>query len=209
MNDSSARVPMILRQPGRFEGGIVCDTPVNLVDIAPTFLGASGTSISSHIPDGEDMHNILTGKSERDTVFSQLSYSCSIADSCINPAHSHYLRNEDKDQLRAHFSSYMAVSKDWKYIYSAPDNKEFLFDRNSDPLERRNKAGISFVQSEKEKIKVDLINHLKEGGEITGIIGEDWKGFPVVDINDDPDTGLLIQDGYTPWADMELPGEYK
>ena len=33
---------------------------------------------------------------------------------------------------------YMAANKDWKYIYSAADHKEWLFDLANDPLEIEN-----------------------------------------------------------------------
>ena len=199
---------MIISQPGRFEGGGICDTPVNLVDIAPTFLSAAGIqSIRTHELDGEDMFDVMSGTSDRTTVFSQLSYEGAMTSACIDPSQSHYL--EQKDEIkRAHFSSYMAVSREHKYIYSAPDNRKFFFDRQSDPLESRNKAGVDFVQEEKENMKGILIKHLKEGGETAGIDGENWKIFPKITINKDPDTGLLIQDGYTPWADMQLPEGY-
>lgn len=57
-------------------------------------------------------------------------------------------------------------------------------------------------------MKQTLIDHLKSGSEAAGITNDDWKLFPRVSINLDPDLGLLIQDGYTPWADMSLPKEY-
>ena len=212
MHDSSARVPMILRQPGRFDGGQVCDTPVSLVDIAPTFLSAAQNqsykengSVASHTLDGEDMHAVLTGKSTRKVVFSQYS---SAAGWLLDPSQQQYLQQEE-NLLRAHFSSYMAVSKEAKYIYSALDNREFFFDRISDPLERRNRAGVMFVQQAKQEMKQTLIRHLKASGETAGIVENEWKQFPKVSINPDPDAGLLIQDGYTPWANMELPEEYQ
>ncbi len=212
MHDSSARVPMILRQPGRFEGGQVCDTSVSLVDIAPTFLSAAQNqsykengAIASHALDGEDMHAILTGKSARKVVFSQYS---SPQERILDPSQQQYLQ-QGKNLLRAHFSSYMAVSKEAKYIYSAPDNREFFFDRISDPLERRNRSGVMFVQQAKQEMKQTLIRHLKTGGETAGIVENEWKQFPKVSINPDPDAGLLIQDGYTPWANMDLPEEYQ
>ena len=51
-----------------------------------------------------------------------------------------------------------------------------------------------------------MIGHLTAGGETAGIDGTEWKRFPVREIDPDPDTGLLIQDLYTPWAEMEIPG---
>ncbi|WP_321299855.1 sulfatase-like hydrolase/transferase [uncultured Sphaerochaeta sp.] len=215
MHDSSARVPMIVSQPGRFEGGKTCTTPVSLVDIAPTFLSASGNieyqrtgKLGSHALDGVDMHDILTGRSDRKVVFSQLSYPDAMTPLCIAPEDRKYLAIEDEITKRAHFSSYMAVSEKWKYFYSAPDNKEFLFDRINDPQETRNKIGLPFVSQSYTEMKKALIEHLKAGGEGAGITGDSWRVFPQIRLNPDPDTGLLIQDGYTPWAQMDLPTGY-
>jgi arylsulfatase len=212
MHDSSARVPMIIRQPGRFEGGVVCDTPVSLVDIAPTFLTAAGNrdyaeskSVTTHALDGVDMYDILSGESKRKVVFSQFSNK---DDGLLDPALLDMVNQNDPDIQRAHYSSYMAVSKEAKYIYSAPDDREFFFDRIADPFERRNRAGVTLLQDKKSAIKQKLIDHLKAGGETAGIDGDGWKHFPRLSINPDPDTGLIIQDGYTPWADMSLPEEY-
>jgi arylsulfatase len=216
MHDSSSRVPMILRQPGRFEGGQICRIPVSLVDIAPTILATSNNQryletgkLKSHSLDGVDMHAILKGESDRKIVFSQLSYPGAMTPYCIDPSDRKYLDEENEETKRAHFSTYMAVSQEWKYIYSAPDNKEFLFDRINDPLESRNRIGIPFVKSSCDAMKKALFEHLKAGGEIAGISEDSWRVFPCIRINNDPDTGLLIQDGYTPWAQMDIPEEYR
>lgn len=215
MHDSSSRVPMILSLPGRFSGGRLCDTPVSLVDIAPTFLAASGNSsyaeqgdMGTHELDGVDMYRILTGSSDRKVVFSQLSYPGAMTPACIAEEDRKYL-SQEPDELRAHFSSYMAVSREWKYIYSAPDDREFLFDRIGDPAESRNKAALPFASEAKERMKSCLIAHLREGGQSAALEGDGFKSFPVISISADPDRGLLIQDGYTPWADMRLPEGYE
>ncbi len=209
MHDASSRIPMILQYPGRFEGGRTCDTPVSLVDIAPTFLAAAGCderSVSTHPLDGKDMYKILTGEETRETVFSQLSYECVMAERGINPAQRHVLQAPD---AHAHLSTYMAVTREWKYIYSAADDKEFLFDRRKDPKEHRNLAEVELCQDVKHTMKRRLTAHLTEGGETYGLTGTgEWKSFPKLEINSDPYAGLLIQDDYTPWADMSLPKEY-
>lgn len=41
------RVPWILRHPGQFEGGLVIDDPVHLIDVAPTLLSAVGLQVPS------------------------------------------------------------------------------------------------------------------------------------------------------------------
>ena len=210
MHDPASRVPMLVSLPGRFEGGRLCDRPVSLVDLAPTFLEATGTSITSHALDGEDLYRVMTGASDRRYVFSQLSLHQDGMNRMVQGASYDRADLPGRDQWSreriAAFSSYMAVSSGWKYFYSAPDDREFFFDRRRDPAETRNRAGVEFVRAEFAEHKAALIEHLTSGGETAGLDGDQWRVFPHQEISSDPDTGLLIQDSYTPWADMEIPG---
>lgn len=205
MHDSCVRVPFIVSLPGRFEGGVTCDTPVSLVDVAPTFLAAAETSIDSHTLDGVDVAEILSGESGRDTVFAQLAYTRR-ANPTLPPGKSVAEIAGTPELERAWHSSYMAVTRDVKYIYSAPDNREFLFDKHADPTETRNQAGLVFRRGMLGTMRQRLHDHLRGGGEVAGIDGERWRAFPRLDVDSDPDAGLLIQDNYTPWADMRIPG---
>ncbi len=178
MHDTASRVPLLVRMPGRFEGGGRCDAPVSLVDVAPTVLPIAGAEIATHELDGVDLASVLSGESGRGMVFSQFGEG--------RPA------------------TYMAVSREWKYVYSSGDNAEFLFDRVGDPAETRNRAGVAFLRGDRDRMKRALIEHLKAGGETRGIEGDGWKRFPKIELPDDPDAGLLIQDH--PWADTDIPG---
>ncbi len=175
-HDSAARVPLLAHLSGRFEGGRTCDEPVSLIDLAPTILGATGAEMPTEQLDGVDLADVAEGRCVREMVFGQ------------------------------HFSgekaSYMAVNRRWKYFYSAPDNREFLFDRAGDPLETRNLAGEA--STERSRMKQALIEHLRAGGETSGLDGDDWKTFPTYQLPEDPDEGLIVQDH--PWADTNIPG---
>jgi arylsulfatase len=204
-HDTAAKIPMILSLPNTFDGGKICDTPVSLIDLAPTFLNLAKGTINSHTLDGVDLNDILTGASERDTVFGQLAYfnksdvveSASLA----NPEF-----KENKDLWRASCSTYMAATKDWKYFFSAADEQEYLFDKKSDPKETRNTAGIIFNRDVLHALRAKTMNFLKEGNETAGIDGETWKLFGKKTIPSDPDTGLLIQDTAMPWVRNQIPG---
>ncbi|MGQ9610977.1 MAG: sulfatase family protein [bacterium] len=204
MHDASARIPFIICMPGQFDGGKICQIPVSLVDIAPTFLSAAKTSIESHQLDGVDLADIISGSSDRSVVFSQHSYAD--ANPVGNNSGISQSYKDDPDLWHAAMSQYMVVSSKWKYFYSAPDNQEFLFDKVSDPYETRNRAGVVFCQKELIKLRNILFEYLKKTGETKGIDGDKWKQFPKPEIPSDPDTGLLIQDGYTPWTDTFIPG---
>jgi arylsulfatase len=204
MHDPAARVPMIARMPGAFDGGRRIDTPVSLVDLAPTFASVAGADFDSHTPDGTDLREIVSGGSQREYVFSQLSVTGGLSVKAQGgQGKAEILTAEDRV---AAGSSYMCLSKEWKYVYSAPDDREYLFDRVRDPLETRNRVGVEFCAQALAKHKTALLDHLIRGGETAGIADGQWRSFPRRQVDTDPDTGLLIQDSYTPWADMSIPG---
>ncbi|GKX31461.1 phosphonate monoester hydrolase [Vallitalea longa] len=203
-HDTAARIPMLVSMPGKFEGGVTCDTPVSLIDLAPTFLNLGNANIKSHELDGEDLYDIFTGASKRDTVFGQLSY--------FNPRNSIVEDNdkvspilrENEELWRASASTYMAVSKDWKYFYSAPDEQEYLFNKKTDPFETRNSAGLVFNKQNLLTMRHKTMDFLRNGNETAGVEGDQWKLFGKKIIPDDPDTGLLIQDTKMPWVKNEV-----
>jgi len=202
MHDSCARIPLIVSMPEKFEGGKICDVPVSLVDVAPTFLSVADASLKNHRPDGVDLYNFISRASDRRMVFSQHSYAYG------NPVDASIPQEyRDEPELwRAAMSQYMAVSREWKYFYSAPDDREFLFDKIHDPRETRNKVGVVFCQKALVEMRKALFEHLRQGNETKGIDGDRWRKFPKPEFPGDPDTGLLIQDGYTPWTDTFIPG---
>jgi arylsulfatase len=212
MHDSAARVPLLARLPGRFEGGRTVSQATSLVDLAPTFLAAAGTELSTHEPDGVDLAEVAAGTVKREYVYSQLSIDRTPFHRSITVDADPSGRTYTEDQWRARYSSYMAVSETAKYVYSAPDDREYFIDRAGDPAETRNRAGVKVFADRREPAKQALLNELIANGETAGIEQDEagaqheWLRFPTIDVHPDPDFGLLIQDGYTPWADVELPG---
>jgi len=151
MHDVASRIPLICRLPGRFDGGAVVDAPASLVDIAPTCLAVADAEIQSHRPEGVDLAELADGTSGRDTVFSQYG--------------------------RADHAIYMSVCDRWKYIYSAADRKEMLFDRLEDPQELRSRAGLIQCQDVKAEMRRRLMAHLRDCGDTSGLDGDEWKLF--------------------------------
>ena len=177
MHDACARVPLLARLPGRFAADQRCDRLASLVDIAATVLAATGTNFDSHELDGLDLAALAAGAPERGAIFSQIQ--------------------------REGLAIYTAVTERWKYAYSAADQQEFLFDRHTDPLETRNRAGLPFVQHELETMRRLLVDELRAAGEAAALDGERWQVYPRLSMAPDPDTGLLVQDH--PWAAVDLP----
>jgi choline-sulfatase len=173
MHDASARVPLLARLPGRFAPGNVCDSPASLVDIMPTMLAAAG--IESPALDGADLKAVSEGTADREHVFSQWGKG----------------RN----------AIYLIATRDWKYIYSAGEEKEILFDRQRDPLESRNAAADLEAFPVRNRLRQTLLQYLKRSGD-TEAVNErgdslEWKSHPPLRqryLADNPDAGLLYQD---------------
>jgi len=72
--EEAVRVPLIISWPGRFKSGLRADGLVELIDIAPTLLGAAGQE-APEIMQGKTLLPILKGQcdpsSHRDHVFSE------------------------------------------------------------------------------------------------------------------------------------------
>lgn len=173
MHDASARVPLIARLPGRFAPGTICGDPSSLVDIMPTMLAAAG--IEAPDLDGCDLKAVAGGTCDRQYVFSQWGKG----------------RN----------AIYLVASRDWKYIYSAGEKKEILFDRVNDPLESRNAAADAEAFGIRRTLKQTLLQYLKASGD-NEAVGEsggklEWKAHPPLRqryLAGNPDEGLLYQD---------------
>ncbi len=196
MHDACARVPLLARLPGRFAPGAACTVPASLVDIAPTVCAAAGARVESHPLDGCDLAELARGAVPREMVFAQHAFVP------FRPQ-GHLLHQNP--ETRAALSTYMAVSRRWKYVYSATDHREFLFDRLTDPLETRNRAGLPHCREPLAALRGALQEHLRSGGETAGI-GPDgaWREFPPQRLPEDPDALLLVQDHS--WPDTRIPG---
>lgn len=203
MHDSCARIPLILSLPGLFDGSRICDEPASLVDIAPTILSLANASFDTHHPDGVDLAQLAAGTITQDAVFSHNFFDGST-----------FLERDadfasfisDRDNRFAVFSSYMAVNHDWKYVYSAPDSRGFLFDRQTDPRETRNVAGNPFLSGIRQHMNAVLVDYVKQGQPSCAIENDEFRSFRLPPFVRDPDAGHLIQDGYTPWSLAAIPG---
>lgn len=108
-HDPPSRIPFILSWPGSAPQGEVRHDLTGLADVLPTCLAAAGDSSEdgSHSAldtDGQDLLAIARGERQsRELLFGQLA--------------------EGQKAL------YAAMDADWKYIFSAPDNREYLLYR--------------------------------------------------------------------------------
>ncbi len=149
--DPSARVPLIVRWPEHVPEGHVCRAPASLVDLLPTFLSAAGLKWKHLGTDGEPLDRVAMGQSERPFVLGQLAH-------------------------RSHGVYFLFDGRN-KYIYSAPDRREYLLDLEEDPLERRNLAGT--FETRTHNLRRQLISRFREDhyNEPLDAKGENWARF--------------------------------
>ena len=168
MLDAACRIPLIVRWPGHFQAGTRCATPATLLDIFPTFLRAANIPEWQPSSEGCDLLALSNARTNREYVFSQFS-TCSTG-------------------------LYMVADKRWKYIYSAADEREWLFDRETDAQETRNLAEDPARAAIVARLRSACIKRFCEDGYTAVIDGSDWRRFGVRSLPEDTDYGLLFQD---------------
>ena len=168
MLEGSARVPLIARLPGRFEAGAQCDVPATLLDILPTCLAVADTPTpaDNEAAHGRDLAS-LPGEDDR-LVLSQFSQRA--------------------------YGLYMAATRDWKYVYSAPDEREWLFDLRRADHETHDLARNPMFAGKLRELRAQLFNRLRADGYNEALDGEGWKRFERPALPANADYGLLFQD---------------
>ncbi len=179
-HDASQRIPMILSQPAHCRKRAVCHDPATLVDLLPTFLRAAGALIPPEC-DGVDLATLASGSRRSVPVFF------------------HYARGKN--------AILGAVDKSWKYAWSAPDQKEYLFKRREHP-EKKNRAsdtsGARHLVRLREIVQHRAAQHRFSRQSLSTSGG--WKTQLPASMPSNPDAGLLYQD--PPSATPTLPPEY-
>lgn len=163
--DSAARIPLLLVDPSQHRS-LSCDTPASLIDVFPTFLQYAGIPV----PEGREGKNLLALADGEQREFVAGQYE------------------------QEGFANYMLLQKDFKYIYSAPDQKEYLFDRSSDPQELQNRATNSLYRRKTEELRLKLIHYFESRGYSVSDDGIHWRTFEKQELSACPDEYLLFQD---------------
>jgi len=156
--DPAARIPLIASWPGHLPAGTVCSTPVSLVDLLPTMVEAVGAEVPPLAKggpggvDGVSLLRTVAGENDRPYVLGQLN--------------------------RQGLGVYHLFDGRYKYIYSAPDRREYLMDLETDPQETRNHADDQ--PATLKRLRTILLDRFRQDGytepldEATG----GWKTFP-------------------------------
>jgi arylsulfatase len=110
---------------------------------------------------------------------------------------------------RAGDGLYMALNRRWKFVYSAPDRRQMLFDRLRDPGETTDLGAATWdakwpTQKVQNEMRAALIAWLQEQGEEAALEDGKLKLYPKREMPSNPDAWLLYQDHA--WADQRIPG---
>ncbi|NPV45409.1 MAG: sulfatase-like hydrolase/transferase [Armatimonadetes bacterium] len=167
MLDAAAGVPLLVRYPARFAAAQVVEQVASTVDVLPTCLEAAGVGVPDD-RDGTDLAAMAAGDCDRDGVPIQFSHG--------------------PDGL------YALVTRDWKYVYSAPDAREWLF-RREGALETRSVAGLAPYDGILCSMRSRLLDWFRRDGYEEPLDGDGWRHYPRLTVPPDPDAGLLFQEG--------------
>ena len=128
----SCRVPLLMRFPDRWKAGTVCDTPVSLIDLLPTFCQLADAP--AELPhDGQSLLPIIDGAQSERTIFAQAHEAVGMP--CIMARQGHYKYN---------------------YIHGYDDQ---LFDLKNDPGEWKNLCGDRSHAAVEQSLREQILAH--------------------------------------------------
>ncbi len=155
MYNASSRVPLIMRWGDGRHAGSQIETPVTLVDIGSTILCAAGLGLPAEF-DGIDLAETIghPERFERRIVFSQV----------FNPDRGIYMSTDGR----------------FKYIHSAPDASEELYDMREDPLEDINLFRDPQHQEKIQELRDALFDYLEstEQNHVLEYGPRRWRDWP-------------------------------
>ncbi len=169
MLNPAVKIPLIIREPDCANRGRRIDIPVSLLDVFPTFAAAGDLGIDAPSPEGADLLELASGAVDRETVYSQVG--------------------------EGNIGLYMIASRALKYIYSAADDKEWLFDLRIDPQETKNWAGNAGYERQLRQMRGKLLARFERDGYHLAAQDGAWCRYEPPAFPDPAgDDGLLFQD---------------
>ena len=131
--DGSVRVPMLVRTPetARTDAGRVSETLVENCDLGPTLVELAGGELD-HRQFARSLVPVLTGTEavHRDQAISEIG------------------------------GEFMLMTRDWKMALNREGRSYLLFDRNADPAESRNLAGLPEYRAVENDLRLRTLEHI-------------------------------------------------
>jgi len=176
--DAALRVPLIVVWPGRFPAGEVNSQLISTVDLFPTLAEVAGAPWAVDRIDGVPLQWTLAGENRREYILGQLSHK--------------------------ETGVYFIFDGRYKYIYSAPDQKEYLIDTKIDPQETRNHA-LTGGKQQMEELRKTIIEQFKHDGYTSPIDGNRWTEYSPAKL---PPNTQCPQNQDAQWTDtyLHIPG---
>ncbi|HOQ04814.1 MAG TPA: sulfatase-like hydrolase/transferase [Anaerohalosphaeraceae bacterium] len=136
--EEAARIPFLIRWPGRIPAGGVSDACISSADFMPTFLGLMGLPIPSRV-EGMNLAHLVQGQSGPEPEFA-------------------FLQNTGACASWENGYEWRAVrDKQYTYAQYKVDGKELLFDNINDPYQMTNLADNSSYQDKKNELRSKML----------------------------------------------------
>jgi len=169
-HDSACRIPFIASWPGVLPQGETRHNLVGLADVTPTIIAAADRSADALLALDLDGQNVLAPAADantpwRDTLIGQLG--------------------------EGPLGLYAAIDAEWKYVYSAPDDHEYLLHRGAgegpdrDRSECADHAADPAAQPVLTRLRAALLDRFQSDGYETPLDPSDPNGlrrFPRRDV---------------------------
>jgi len=204
MHNAAARIPLIVCGD-EFTGGGTCDTPVSLVDLAPTLVRIAGGSQPECPFDGEDLGSILRGQSRRKGVYSFFAANGEIG---RIPAGKALGDLPDEEARLFACMNMMYAEREFKYVYSAPENREWLFDLTKSENDAEDLSQNEEYRPQLDRMRKHLIDFLRKEQHTALLDGEQFNPLIRVEMPADPDVGLIRQDFRPSYFDFDVLRPY-
>jgi arylsulfatase A-like enzyme len=139
--ENIARVPFLMRMPGKIEPGTVIDTRVSLVDMMPTILDYAGKAAPENI-NGRSLRPLIEGERKEDGLtFCERT----------SPENRWIMRMVRDDR--------------WKYTYRSAGGGNELYDLENDPEENENRYGEPTLEPVVKRLHEALRQWMEETGD--------------------------------------------
>ncbi|SEH13166.1 Arylsulfatase A [Natronorubrum sediminis] len=145
MYDDTYRIPLQVRWPGVVEPGSVCDAPVHLHDLAPTFLEMGGVDVPNSF-DAQSLAPLLEAGGDPDDVPNAWPESV--------------FAEYHGDEFGLYTQRTVRTDR-YKYVYNGPDVDE-LYDLEADAAELNNLIDHPGYADDRREMRQRLIEWMRE-----------------------------------------------